>query len=267
MNLSGENVLLRVYLQNADRAPLAPTHQRIVAAARREGLAGATVLHGIMGAGYHGILQSTWWSLAEHVPVIVEIVDTADRIAAFVRGTLDGLMAGGMLTLERAAVIMYRRRPAGAPAEASVERRRDFSLAGAVRPLSTIPDIQPGPHMTINENGVLVRVFIGNSDRYEGKPLHEAIVQKVRDLGLAGATVLRGTEGFGAHSVVHKANLLEMSSDLPIVIEIVDAQDKIQLLLPHLESMVQEGMITMEHVAILMYRHGRPTDATATPSP
>jgi PII-like signaling protein len=81
-------------------------------------------------------------------------------------------------------------------------------------------------------------------------------VGKVRELGLAGATVLRGVEGFGAHSVVHKAKLLEMSTDLPIVIEIVDTGEKIRGLLPHLEQMVGEGMITMEYVVILMYRHG-----------
>ncbi|HZK82086.1 MAG TPA: DUF190 domain-containing protein, partial [Humisphaera sp.] len=119
----------------------------------------------------------------------------------------------------------------------------------------TLPHIQPRTRMTINDNGVLLRVFIGESDQFQGKPLHEVIVKKVRELGLAGATVLRGTEGFGANSVVHKAALLEMSTDLPIVIEIVDVEEKIKLLLPYLEKMVEEGMITMEYVTILMYRH------------
>jgi PII-like signaling protein len=109
--------------------------------------------------------------------------------------------------------------------------------------------------MKIDEHGVLLRVFIGDSDTYQRKPLYEAILLKARELGLAGATVLRGSEGFGAHSVVHKAQLLEMSTDLPIVVEIVDTEEKIQLLLPQLETMVQEGMITMEYVIILLYRH------------
>ena len=109
--------------------------------------------------------------------------------------------------------------------------------------------------MQINQDGILLRVFIGESDKIAGKPLYEAIVQKVRELGLAGATVLRGSEGFGANSVVHRAGLLEMSTDLPIVIEIVDTQEKIKLIVPHLEQMVQEGMITMEYVMILMYQH------------
>src|SRR3989440_11183479 len=110
--------------------------------------------------------------------------------------------------------------------------------------------------MTINETGVLIRIFVGESDRHGHTSLAEAIIRKARELGLAGATVLRGTEGFGARSVVHKASLLEMSADLPIVIEIVDIEEKIKLLLPHLEAMVKEGMITMEHVMILMYREG-----------
>ena len=116
--------------------------------------------------------------------------------------------------------------------------------------------------MTINQEGVLLRVFVGESDRFESRPLHEAILQKAREIGLSGATVLRGIEGFGANSVVHKAALLEMSRDLPIVIEIVDTEPKIKQLLPHLEQMVSEGMITMEYVIILMYRHD-PADAGA----
>ena len=110
--------------------------------------------------------------------------------------------------------------------------------------------------MKVDDDGMLLRVFIGESDRLGGRPLFEAIVRKARELGVAGATVLRGTEGFGAHSVIHKSHLLEMSSDLPIVIEIVDSADRIRALLPHLDGMVSEGMMTMENVRILAYRAG-----------
>ncbi len=269
MSLIGEQVLMRVYLQNADRIPHAPTHERIVAAARKQGLAGATVIRGILGAGYHGIIHASRWSLVDHVPVVVEIVDSAQRIAEFIKGPLDRIMIGGMLTLERAAVTMYRHggnrggalsskpAPGAQPTAETPPQGADLRVAAELERLSTLPQIQPGDHMTLNKSGVLLRVFIGESDRFDGRPLYEAIVQKVRELGLAGATVLRGSEGFGARSVVHKSTLLEMSTDLPIVIEIVDAHDKIQLLLPHLEQMVQEGMVTMEYVTILMYRHGQ----------
>jgi PII-like signaling protein len=250
LSLVGEQILLRIYLQSADRAPHVATFERIVKQARSEKLAGATVIRGILGAGYHGVIAPSNWALVQHVPIIVEIVDTADKIVKFVQGPLDQIMIGGMLTLERAAVMMYRQRAEDQPS--------DLRIAGMLKPLSTLPRIQPGEHMKIQENGVLLRVFTGESDRFERKPLYEAIVQKTRELGLAGATVLRGSEGFGARSVVHKAALLEMSSDLPVVIEIVDTQEKINLLLPHLETMVKEGMITMEYVQILMYRHGAP---------
>ena len=247
MSLPSERILLRIYLQSADRAPHVPTYARIVAAARQANLAGATVLRGFMGAGYHGIIQGSRWALIEHVPVIVEIVDSQDRIAAFIKESLDPIMVGGMLTLERAAVIMHRPRAA--------QSTNRLNLAAALEPLSTVPKIEPGIHMTKDDNGILLRVFIGESDRLEGRPLYQAIVQKVRDLGLAGATVLRGIEGFGANSIVHKASLLEMSADLPIVIEIVDTDPKIKTLLPYLEQTVREGMITMEYVVIVAYRH------------
>jgi uncharacterized protein len=247
MSLSGEQVLLRAYLQSADRSPHTPTYERIIHAARKEKLAGATVLRGILGIGYHGIIKSSTWSIVEHVPIVVEIVDSAEKIGSFVHGPIDKIMIGGMLTLERAAVMMYRQR--------SHDQPNNLHFAAALTPLSTTPRIEPGSHMKINENGILLRVFIGESDKFEHKPLYEIIVQKVRELGLAGATVLRGSEGFGAHSVVHTTHLLEMSTDLPVVIEVVDTEDKIKLLLPHLETMVQEGMITMEYVVILMYRH------------
>jgi PII-like signaling protein len=257
MTFIGEQTLLRAYLQSADRWPHVPTYQRILQAARAEKLAGATVLRGIIGAGYHGILRSSNWSLVNHVPVVVEIVDSAEKIANFVHGSLDKIMVGGMLTLERAAVMMYR--------QWSHEHPNKLQLASAQKPLSTMPKIEPGIHMK-STNGVLLRVFIGDSDKFQQKPLHEAIVQKVRELGLAGATVLRGTEGFGANSVMHTSHLLEMSTDLPIVIEIVDSEDKINLILPHLEAMVQEGMITMEYVVILMYRHDNAERSQVSPA-
>jgi PII-like signaling protein len=154
----------------------------------------------------------------------------------------------GLITLERANVMMYRDRAAD---QIGGELKLGALLT---RPLSTLPQLQPGPAMTLNENGILLRIFIGESDKSDaGQPLYQAIVQKARELGLAGATVLRGSEGFGAKSVIHKAKLLEMSSDLPIVIEIVDAKEKIELLLPDLEQAVKEGMITMEYVAIVVY--------------
>lgn len=109
--------------------------------------------------------------------------------------------------------------------------------------------------MKIEGPAVQLRIFIGESNRWKGKPLYEAIVLRAREAGLAGATVLRGLEGFGANSRIHTARILRLSEDLPIVIEVVDREDRIQQFLPALEEMVTEGLITLEKVQVLMYRH------------
>lgn len=111
--------------------------------------------------------------------------------------------------------------------------------------------------MKLEGEGSLLRIFVGESDRWEGRPLHEAIVRAARAAGLAGATVVRGLEGFGAASRIHTAKILRLSEDLPLVIEIVDRDERIQEFLPELDRMVGEGMITLEKVRIIKYRHGK----------
>jgi len=110
--------------------------------------------------------------------------------------------------------------------------------------------------MRIEGEGKLLRIFIGESDQWHGKPLYEAIVERVRNEGLAGATVIRGIEGFGAESHLHTSRILRLSQDLPVVIEIVDTEDRITRVLPMLDQMVGEGMITVESVHIIAYRGG-----------
>jgi PII-like signaling protein len=102
--------------------------------------------------------------------------------------------------------------------------------------------------------GKLLRIFIGESDRHEGRPLYQAIVERVRAEGLAGATVIRGIEGFGADSRIHTSRILRLSEDLPVVIEIVDTADRIDAILPLLDEMVGEGMVTVERVQVIAYR-------------
>lgn len=114
--------------------------------------------------------------------------------------------------------------------------------------------------MKIPEDGCLLRIFVGESDRWDGKSLYEAIVLKARELHLAGATVIKGSMGFGAHSRLHTAKVLRLSEDLPIVVEVVDSQEKIDLLLPHLDEMVQEGLVTLEKVRVIKYRANTPAD-------
>lgn len=110
--------------------------------------------------------------------------------------------------------------------------------------------------MKIEGEGQLLRIFVGESDRHEGRPLSEAIVLLARERGLAGATVVRGISGFGAASRIHTTKILRLSEDLPIVIEIADRPDRIASILPDLDRMVREGLMTLEKVHIVKYRHG-----------
>jgi len=108
---------------------------------------------------------------------------------------------------------------------------------------------------TLSGQGLLVRIFVGEDDTYKGRPLYEELVRFLRERGLAGATVLKGVEGFGAHSRIHTARILRLSQDLPIVIETVDSEERIRAVLPELESLIREGLITLERVEILKYTH------------
>ncbi len=108
--------------------------------------------------------------------------------------------------------------------------------------------------MRMPTEGKLLRIFVGESDRWHGRPLYEAIVEEARKRGLAGATVWKGAMGFGAHSRLHTAKILRLSEDLPVVIEIVDAPDKIDGFLPELDAMVREGLVTVERAQVILYR-------------
>jgi len=108
--------------------------------------------------------------------------------------------------------------------------------------------------MKLPEEAELLRIFVGESEKLDGKPLYETIVYAAREFGLAGATVMRGVMGFGAHSRVHTSKVLRLSEDLPMIVEIVDAPDKIERFLPVLDAMMDEGLVTVERAKVLVYR-------------
>ena len=112
--------------------------------------------------------------------------------------------------------------------------------------------------MRIEGPGLLLRIFIGESDRWQGRPLHEALVLKARAMGLAGATVVRGLEGFGAHSRLHTAKVLRLSEDLPLIVELVDREERIREFLPECEAMIGDGLVTLEPIEIIRYSAAPP---------
>ncbi len=108
--------------------------------------------------------------------------------------------------------------------------------------------------MKIPRDGKLLRIFIGEQDKWHGQPLYEAIVHLAKKEGMAGATAIKGFLGFGAKSCMHTAKILRLSEDLPIIIEIVDSEEKINKFLPHLDEMVKEGLVTLEKADVILYR-------------
>ncbi len=113
--------------------------------------------------------------------------------------------------------------------------------------------------MKLPEEGMLLRIFIGEGDKYEGMPLYEWIVLKAREMNLAGATVVRGIMGFGADSRLHTSKFLRLSEDMPIIVELVDKQERLERLFPLLDKAVTEGLITLEKVRVIKYRHSEPS--------
>jgi PII-like signaling protein len=111
--------------------------------------------------------------------------------------------------------------------------------------------------MKLEGTGLLVRIYLGESDQWHGRPLYQAIVERLRERGLAGATVLRGIEGFGAKQHLHSTRILSLSQDLPILIEAVDTEDQVRAILPELDEMLADGLMTLEKVEVIAYRAGR----------
>jgi PII-like signaling protein len=114
--------------------------------------------------------------------------------------------------------------------------------------------------MRIDGPALMARIYIGESDHHDGRPLYEAIVETLRQRGVAGATVMRGIEGYGRAARLHTASVLRLSSDLPVLIEVVDREDRLRAVLPEIDAMVPEGLITLEHVEVIAYRSPRPPE-------
>jgi hypothetical protein len=246
MKIEAEQVLCRFQLSNFIRHGMQPLYEWIVETAHRQGLQGATVLKGFYGLRPDGsVLAEHTWSVSQELPVIVEIVDEAARVELLL-ARVEPSFREGVLTLERAHVLLYR---------AGSQQARPMLTGRNVLGTTAVSQAIGVRTMKVPENGVLLRIFIGESDREPGRdrPLFEAIVRRAREAHLAGATVLRGPMGFGRHSRMHTSKLLELSTDLPIVIEIVDAEDKVEAFLPTVDELVTEGLVTLEAVRIVRY--------------
>jgi uncharacterized protein len=227
-----ENLVLRVYLRSIDKYRGTCAADHLIEQAHRWGLAGATLLRGILGLDRTGELaESNWWSIKEVVPVVGHFVDTAEAINSFMplvqeiaQGGVRVLMPGSMLSRARA---------------------RRFSHASE-RPVA--PYAPEHPPVGIEERGELLRISMAESDLFEGQPLYRAIVLRAQELRLATAAVFRGAMGFADDHRIRTATFWRRPADLPLLVDIVDAPRNVRRLLPFLEQAAGSATITLEDV-------------------
>ena len=259
MRLEGEQTLLRVHLRNTDKYGLRSAADALIEHARSGDVSGATVLRGILGLDSTGrILESGVFSLVQHEPLVVEVVDAPQVIGQFL-SVVDHIIPKGLATLERAHVLVFRHGE-----QAALKAAVHLQVPPNVADLFTLPSSQEFPMMKLSGEGQLVRRLyrrVGCLERPIAVSSLPSHCLEAKELGLAGATVLRGSMGFGAASRVHASKLLDISTDLPIIVEIVDTAEQIQRLLPFLDECVQEGLITIESVKILKYLSNRTRSA------
>ena len=191
------------------------------------GVSGATVTKGVAGFGSHHQMHSTRiLEIAENLPIKIEFVEQSPKLDAILPKLVD-MVRPGLVEMQDTTVV--------------------GAAAGEERP-------RPA-HAALTGKAKLVRIFIGESDRWRGKPLYDAIVESLRTNDIAGVTVYRGICGYGAHRRFHKEKRLALSSDLPIILSVVDEESKIRGYLPILEQMVDEGLVVLSDVDVIKYTH------------
>ena len=200
-------------------------------ALRANEIAGVTVYRGILGYGANRrIHKDKTLSLSHHRPIMLAVIDTEAKLAAFTP-ILDQMLQQGLVVLSDVDVIKYTHDYKG------TDRR-----AG-------------GAKVKLEGKAKMLRIHFGEDDKWQGKPLYRAIVEKCRELDIAGATVYRGIEGYGASTLIHRSHLLSFLSDAPIMISIVDTDENVQKLIPTLDQMVDEGLIPISDVEVIKYVH------------
>ena len=227
---------LVVYVNTLQHYKSKPVYEAIVEFAHRHGCSGATVTKAVSGYGRSGkVHEAHLFSITEDVPMRVEVVDSEQKINALLPFIYD-MVDKGLIEVQDTQVIKHSTHKAQAEETHAMK------------------------HEKLEGRAKLLRIYIGEDDRWEDEPLHEAIVKKLRMMDIAGATVYRGLIGYGAQNRVHRSGFLGLSKDLPIMLSIIDTEEKIRGVLPVLDEMVDEGLIALSDVEIIKYTHSAHTD-------
>jgi uncharacterized protein len=238
--IEGRAERLRITVGQSDQHRHRPLYVEIIQRARSSGMAGATALHGVAGFGASSrVHHEHTLRLSADTPVVVVIVDRPERIGQFA-SRLDELVVGGLVVRQPVEVVRGQSSNDNVGASAAIGWRAEQEGIGT--------------HMRLQGTGKRLTIYCGEADRHHHRSLAEAVVELAREEGVAGATVVRGIEGFGASSHLHTTRILSMSDDLPLVIEIVDRKDRILPILPRIDEMMGDGLVTLEDVEVSLYR-------------
>lgn len=229
---AGNAVKVSIYVSEGSTHHGAPTYSSILDFLLYRGVSGATVLKGIAGFGADRRMHSaSIVEISDHLPLKIEFVESREKVDELLP-KLEDLAGTGMIEIQETTVAK--------PAQTSKSKSTAATVAS---------------HLKIEGKARLMRIYIGESDRWRGKPLHEALVQAMRVNDIAGVTVYRGILGYGAHRRVHKDKPLHLSSDASIMLSVVDSEEKLQSFLPLVEEMVEEGLVVLSDVDIIKYSH------------
>jgi PII-like signaling protein len=227
---AGKAVKVSIYLSEGATRHGVSTYSSVLDFLFFRGVSGATVLKGVAGFGAdHHIHSAGFVEISDHLPVKIEFIESREKVDELL-GKLEELVGSGMIELQETTVAK--------PAQAS-------------KPKTPIP----AEHVKIEGKAKMMRIYIGESDQWQDKPLHEALVRAMRANDLAGVTVYRGILGYGAHRRVHKDKAFHMSHDASVMLSVVDTEEKLQGFLPIVDKMVQEGLVVLSDVDIIKYTH------------
>jgi PII-like signaling protein len=231
-----------IYLNEDTQQHLAPLYESLLTFLVHKGVSGATVTRALAGFGAHRVIHTPKIEvLAEHLPVRLEFIETAEKVEELLP-TLYDMVSDGLIEVQDTTVVKI----------ATKENRR--------------PEPKQ-PHERKAGKAKLMRIFMGEADRWHGDPLYDAVVQRLRMMDIAGATVYRGILGYGAKGHTHQQNFLHTSRDLPIMIAVVETEERLNQVAEAVEEMLQDGLIVVSDVDIvrLIHPHSLAEETDAKP--
>lgn len=227
---AGKAVKVSIYLSEGASHHGVSTYSSVLDFLFFRGVSGATVLKGVAGFGAdHHIHSASFVEISDHLPIKIEFIESREKVNELL-GKLEELVGSGMIELQETTVAK--------PAQISKPK-----------------ESTPAEHVKIEGKAKMMRIYIGESDQWQGKPLYEALVRAMRANDLAGVTVYRGILGYGAHRRVHKDKAFHLSHDASVMLVVIDTEEKLESFLPIVDKVVQEGLVVLSDVDIIKYAH------------